>query len=431
MNNRYWQATFVLSIIYIYWLLFYTVLTQENIIDFTSFFTAILALINNENPYRILYTSFFPVAKKVSANLNPPIVLWMAKPLAQFSYHTALTIWSFFSFILGLIGASITFSYAFSAKFLKKYRLYLYLAYLSLFSTLMNISIVQLGSVLLFFIMLGYHFYLTERNYLAGILWGIIIAVKLFPALLFFYVLKQRRIKVFTVMLATFLLASLIPLLVYGPTIYIQYYEMMSRVLWYGDNWNASFYGYIFRLFIDNRNTSLNLIPVETLYLILFFSSLIWYLKKLGKNEINHLNHQPFCLTLVMMLLLSPFGWLYYFSILILPLTLTWVTAIEDKTSQTKSILLWLISLILINFPLGYVGTRYMHNFIVRIGFASCYFYGLLLLAYLISLRERFPGNNEIEFDETEHHFLPATLVVFAFGLIATALRFTNLYISN
>lgn len=189
--------------------------------------------------------------------------------------------------------------------------------------------------------MLGYHFYLTNRCYLAGISWGIIIALKLFPALLLFYVLKQGRTRVFLTMLATFLLACLIPILFYGPTLYVQYHSMITRVLWFGDSWNASVYGFLFRLLIDTHYTSHNLIPIELLYSGLFLILLILYLKTLGPSTVyktHQVNHQPFCLTLVMMLLLSPFGWLYYFSLLMFPLVLTFSTVFEKKTRHQYSL---------------------------------------------------------------------------------------------
>lgn len=424
MNNRYWRAIFVFILISIYCLLFYFILTNQYRLDFTSFYSAALALMKDENPYRVLTTTYLPVAKKLSANLNPPIVLWAFNPLAKLNYHTALALWSAISFILGLIGAGIAFNYAFSARFLKKNWLNLYLIYLLFFSTIMNTAIVQLGAVLLFFIMLGYHFYLNNRNYLAGILWGFIIAVKLFPGLLFFYVLKQGRVKVFVIMLATFLLAWLIPLLIYGPTIYTQYYAMMTRVLWYGDSWNASIYGFIFRLFIDVHDTTQSLILIESFYIFLFFISLIWYLKKLGPSEINQINHQPFCLTLAMMLLMSPFCWLYYFPLLIFPLILAWLVAVDKKTSSIKAILIWLVCLFLINFPMDYVSSWHMTNFINRLGFFSFYFYGLLLLIYLLTRTEKIVGANETDIDETKYFFLPVTFVIFAFGLLVPTISF-------
>lgn len=67
------------------------------------------------------------------------------------------------------------------------------------------------------------------------------------------------------------------------------------------------------------------------LYLFCFCILIVWYLKALGANESGPVNHQPFCLTLAMMLFLSPLGWVYYFPLLILPLILTWFVALNSK----------------------------------------------------------------------------------------------------
>lgn len=425
MNNQSQITTFLLLfIICIYSLLLYTLLTHQYELDFASFYSAIQATIKGKNPYGPLVTSYFPETKVLVPNLNPPFVLWFFNPLGHSNYQTALAIWSISSLILGLIGAGIAFSYAFSAKFLEKNRLNLYLVYLSLFSTLMNTSVVQMGSFLLFFTMLGYHFYLTNRNYFAGVLWGVIIAFKFFPALLFFYVLKQGRLKVFYIMLATSLIACLIPLIVYGPTLYLQYYSMFTSVYWYGDSWNASIYGFIYRLLIDNYDSNKNLQLITTLYTISFVILVLGYYIKLRTSEINRVNHQPFCLTVVMMLLLSPMGWLYYFPLLIFPLALTWARAMEEKAPLAKTILLWITCLFLINFPTTSVMTKQMTTYADRLGFSSFYFYGLLLLAYLVMIKENDPGKNELIIDDTKRNFILATLIILAFGLMVPSSGF-------
>lgn len=422
MNNKSQHILFLfIFVISVYCVLFYTILTCQYNLDFASFYSAALASIKGENPYRVWLATYLPVTKKIAVNLNPPIALLIFNPLARISYPIALAIWLIVSFTLGLIGAGIAFNYTFSTHFLKKNWLVLYLVYLSLFSTLMNISIAQLGAILLFFIMLGYHFYLKNRDYLAGIMWGFIISVKLFPALLFFYVLKQGRFKVFTVMVVVFLLACLIPLLVYGPTVYKQYYSMMSSVFWYGDSWNASIYGFLSRLFINTRQ---GLPFIKTIYAILFVILLIGYLKKLGPSEINPINHQPFCLTLVMMLLLSPLGWIYYFPILIFPLVLTWVTIIDEKIPLTKAAQLWLLCLFFINFPISNVISKRMTDFVEQIGFSSFYFYGLLLLAFFLMIRKKLSGKNEVNIDETKQQFILAIFIILAFGLIVPSTGF-------
>lgn len=424
INYHYWQLALFLILLGTYSLLLYLILTNQYRVDFSSFYSAAQTLHAGENPYRVLSTTYLPTVKKLSANLNPPMMLWLFSPLSQLNYHMALAVWSIFSFILGLIGAGIAFKHAFPPHFLKKNWFNLYLLYLAFFATISNTAIAQLGAILLFFIMIGYHFYTKNHNYLAGIMWGIIIAIKLFPALLFFYVLSQKRYKTLVIMFSTLILMWLIPLLIYGPTIYNQYFSMMTRVLWYGDSWNASVYGFIFRLFVDTHNKTASLLLVKTLYGILFFLSLLWYLREINIKRANRVHQQSFCLTLVMMLIMSPFGWLYYFSILIPPLALTWLAAVDERTFSNKILLMWLLCLFLLNFPMDYVSAGNMTVFLDKLGFYSFYFYGLLLLAYLLTRSIEIDDNNEIKINATYHYFLPATLIIFAFGLLVPIISF-------
>lgn len=399
-SNRYLILAFLAMVITVYCLLFYAVFTPEKIQDFASFYSAILNMLDHKNPY-LQSTSLRP-------NLSPPFALLFFSFLGNFSYKTALIIWFFLSLILGLIGAFCAFYHAFSGEFLRKNWLILTLIYLSFFSTIANIIVVQFGSILLFFIMIGYHFYLRSRDLIAGVLWGIIIAFKFFPALLFFFVIKQGRKKVFFLMFFTFLIVSLLPFFSQGQLIYKQYFAMIAHVSWYGDNWNASLFGYLVRLFFHGE--SLN--DLKILYLILFCISLIWYFKNLKGLESNH---QPFCLTLTMMLLLSPFGWLYFFPLLVLPLSLTWIAACDNKSQ-----LFWLCILLLINLPQGYIFSTYELGILVKVSFISCYFYGLLLLNYSCVKQEK----SDLIFDEKKQLFLLITLLILAFGLLEIIIKF-------
>ncbi|KTD39153.1 hypothetical protein Lnau_0222 [Legionella nautarum] len=420
MNSRYVPIAFISILLIAYYLIFYSILNHPNQLDFTSLYAALLSLKKHENPYGILSSYFLPVTKELTANLNPPALLWIFSPLAKISYHASLLIWITLSFTLGLIGAGLAFYYAFSSAFLKKYWLILLLLYLSFFPTMVNTLLVQLGSFLLFFIMVGYHFFLTNRNFLAGFFWGFIVAVKFFPALIFFYALKQRRWSVFFIMLASFLIFSLIPFLIYGADIYLSYFTVMKRVFWYGDNWNASICGYIFRLF-DYHNK----LYLELAYLVIFFLFLGGYLYNLQSNQTTKVNHQPFCLTLAMMLLISPFGWLYYFPILVFPLTLGWAIAFKESEVTTKTLLLWFLCFFLINLPQGYVRPIAMQNVAVSFIFSSFYFYGLLLLNYLFVLKKNLPGKNDLKIEKKNVIFILIVFFIALFGIGTTTVKIT------
>ncbi len=419
MNNKLYSFPLAGFIILVYLTIFYLIFSYSLLVDFTPFYISIKMLILGVDPY--------PTSKVLPTNLNPPFFLCFFYPLGLLNYRSALVISSLVSMGLGLLGARFVFYYAFSAEFRKKYNLILYVLYLSFFPVIMDTSIVQVGSLLFFCIMLGYHFYCQKKDNLAGIVWGFIIAIKLFPALLFFMVLKQGRDRVFLVMLATFLLACLIPMLFFGAILYNQYFSMLSLVYWYGDSWNASIYGYIFRILMDLKNHHQNLLGIEGLYLVLFFILLGCYLIGMGPKQIQpkskEINHQPFCLTLTMMVLMSPFGWLYYFSLLIFPLILTGICAFQEKAKTLIPLITWVLCFILLNFPQTYILGKQMQSFSDKIGLFSFYFYGLFLLNIIVICRQKLSGFNEINFyeirnDEKKNLLMTVLVFILLFGLI-------------
>lgn len=401
MNNRIWQPIIAIWVFITYTLLFYLIFNDKFKLDFSTFYSSILALMHDDNPYASLVADYLPIPRKLTSNLCPPVFLVLTYPLGILSYHAALFCWFLFSFISGLIGAGIAFSLAYSKDSIRKYGLSLVLLYLMLFSTIMNLAIGQIGSILFFFIMLGYHYYLRERDYLAGVLWAIIISIKFFPGLLFFYVLSERRFKVLFTMLLVCFCCWAIPLFLCGPQIYQHYYTLMSNVSWYADSWNASIYGFLFRLFTFSFDVPHEMrLKISLIYLFVFTIALALYyyfLRTATTDSTNHsVNHYRFCLTLVFMLLLSPFGWIYYFSLLILPLALCWSKEVQKTNAPTRTLGFWLLSLFLLNFPFDYVKIGYMPNFLTRTTIYSFHFYGLLLLAYLIIKEKKLPGENEL-----------------------------------
>lgn len=420
-QSKYIAITCLLFVSGIYGVLFYTILSCQYNLDFASFYSSALASLHNKNPYQVWLSTYLPVTKELAVNLNPPIFLALFSPLAKINYPLASLIWFFLTFIPGLIAAEISFRYVFSKSFIQKNRLFLYLAYLAFFPTIMNVSIAQIGGILFLFMMLGYHYYCSKQDYLAGFFWGFIIAIKLFPGLLFLYVLHQRRINLFWIMLAVFCVCTLLPIVIYGPTIYSQYYSMMATITWYGDSWNASLYGFLLRIFTIVPAIKLSLQTIQIMYLLLFTTLLLIYLNRLGANKQD--NHQPFCLTLVMMLLLSPLGWLYYFSLLLFPFLLIWANSMNQNHTNNSRERMWLLCLFFVSFPINNISLKPSLDIIDLFSFSSFYFYGLLLLAYLLMTKKEQLGNNDIIHCEKQS-FLLGTLIILAFGLIVPSSGF-------
>ena len=401
------------ALLSLYSLLFYFIFRLAIGFDYSCFYLGAKTLFQGDNPYQTLFAHFFPTVKKISLNVNPPIVLMAFIPFSMLSYSTSLIVWSVISLVIGIVTATVTFSIAFTPAFLKQYRVTLYILYFAFYPTLANLTIGQLGTFIAFFIMVGYYFYLKKRDVIAGLMWGIIIGMKFFPGLLFFYALKQRRYKVMAIMFLTLVTITIIPWMIYGSRIYSNYFYMLSHLDWYGDNWNASINCFLFRIFLNGHN----LLVVKLLFMVFFIVGLIWYLKKID----NRSNHLSFSLTLVMMLIMSPFGWMYYFPLLILPLCLTWSEAATQLTDK-KWVFAWLTCLFLINFPIDYLRVKHMNTLLEKLTLHSFYFYGLCLLAYLLT---RQMGRAEQRNSAPTHDNLHLPIhCILAFGIVILSLSF-------
>ncbi|MBL7481506.1 glycosyltransferase family 87 protein [Legionella bononiensis] len=366
-------------ILFIYCMLFYYMRALQLRLDFYSFYASALAYLEGLVPYKTIVASFLPNPVVVPENLNPPFFLQLISPLARFNIKTASSLWFGISLISGIWGALLSLHLISPATYFKHHWLTYLFIYLAMYSTLMNTSYNQIGGILLFFVSVGYYFYLQQRDYWAGFLWGIIIAIKLFPALLFIFAFSQKRYTLIAVMLLTVLLACLWPLLARGPEIYALYFKMILNIPWQGGNWNASISGFLFRLFtLEYAHQHLFLIKI--IYLCVSLVLLAWYIKKINFFRDRSEHHRAFCLTLTLMIMMSPMGWLYYFSLLLIPLTFLWLTL----NQYPKISLLWIICIFLINAPLPYFSSNDMDPFIYRISLHSLYFYGVLLMVYLL-----------------------------------------------
>lgn len=411
----------------VYGMLFYLLLSMQFRHDFPSFYTSAIAYFNGTNPYEVLTATFLPIPGKIPANLNPPFFLELMRVFISLDYHQALVIWSLISFCFGIIGAFLVFTITFEKEYLKRNWLGLLCAYLALYSTVMDTNIAQLGALLFLFVMAGYYFYIKGRDSLAGIFWGIIVAIKLFPALLFFLALSHKRYRVIFTMATVCVITWLLPLLHHGTSMYSDYFEMLSGILWFGDSWNASIYGFLFRILVDINDKNQSLAYIKILYGIVFIITLLWYLRTIYRVKDHPDNHRAFCFTLVMMLLLSPFGWMYYFSLIIMPLIITWQNLEVQKTIHSKYSALWLICLSLVNFPLSYLRIKTASNIFSKTSIYSLHFYGLLILAYLLIQTMNQTKQHQIRITEVHYLFYPIIYILtfgFSIPLITCLLYF-------
>ncbi|WP_158617396.1 glycosyltransferase family 87 protein [Legionella sp. km772] len=346
--------------------------------DFSSFYSAALAYLDHANPYQHLSTAFLIKPSPLAVTVNPPFFILLFSPLTAFDYPTASLLWAISSLILGVVGWLLCFYLSTNHSFFKQNWFNLILIYLASYACLINTSFNQVAGFLLFLIMLGYYFLIKQRDYTCGIVWGLAAALKLFPGLFFIFVLVEKRYKIFWTMSTVFILAWFLPLFTRGSEIYLQFFANLSEIIWYGNTWNASLLAYLFRVFVD-MNHPTNVLMIKIIYQLLFIMILVYYIKKL--NQLKNKIHYGFSLSLIIMLLLSPFGWMYYFALLLPALILIYQTFAQEETQ--RRITIWSICLCLINLPIENIQARFIPSLFSKLSLSSIYFYGLLMVLAL------------------------------------------------
>jgi hypothetical protein len=361
-----------------FFLLVYAISRYVYNVDFTSLYAAINALFLGENPYGALYAEHLPVVKRIPTNLNPPFTLLLFIPFHFLPYFTGLMLYFFLAIVMGLWAAAICGRYFLDASFWRSHRIVLLLLYSSMFSTFIGFSIAQLGAPLFLLLMLGYVYYCKKKEVAASLCFATAIAMKLFPAVLFFFFLQQKRYRLCLLSGGWLMLFMTLPLIVFRQDIYDLYLTMMRLVMWYGDNWNGSFFAIMMRYFIDTNNTHSDLWLYQLLW---FFISACVLLAYTYSRTLAQKPQRSFAMALVLMIFLSPFGWLYYFSLLMPALALCFCDA-EKK--GLAAMLLWFMAFALINFPISYVNEAVMGSIWLKLSFYSLHSYGVILLLILL-----------------------------------------------
>lgn len=397
IDRQYFVASGLLCFLYV--VILYFGAYQEWGFDFYSYYASAAEFLYGKDPYHIFFINNVGRAHNLwmVSNPNPPVTLLLFSVLTHFYYTKAFVIWAIFSGALGLLGVYKTFLCFYPQSVTKKSIWTISLIYLATFPVIMNTAIGQWGGVLLFLLANGYDLFLQKKEMQAGFWWGLLIAIKLFPGLLLIYAVLKKRYRLFFWLLGFSVLWTLLPLLITSAEVYRQYLlDIKANISWYGFNWNASILGFLFRLFVGVERYKLfdvgsghvaNMIRfqdinqvfwIKSIFFCMFFMALTWFIL-FFKRISGNLKHKDFAFLVVFMLLLSPFGWTYYFPILLIPL----VAVLPDTKSNFDNFILFFICLFLLYFPMPATHNIHMKSLLAKISVYSFGFYGLLLLAYL------------------------------------------------
>lgn len=295
------------------------------------------------------YLSTHNLNVNIIPNLSPPFSVMVTAFIARYlCYQNFFIGFMVSAFTLNILALTKLYQHFYPNKNKsrsKTYNLTLFvfiLANLVYTPTFMNTTFGQVALVLNALIIFCYLSLEKKHFILAGFFLALAINIKLFFGIFLIHFLAKKQYHAFFSFIMFALLFALIPLVIYGNSIYKGFFQALNHVQWYGVNWNASWYGFFARTLgeTSHRFHSALFLPTLSKYIYYFFflaySFFIYYF---SKNKSN--SSLTFAFTLSSMLLISPLGWSYYFPILVTALL------INNKTLASNQYYTLLICLLL------------------------------------------------------------------------------------
>jgi hypothetical protein len=226
------------------------------------------------------------------------------------------------------------------------------------------------------------------RSLRAGIVLGLASSVKIFFGLFFIFFAARREWRLMATAVLTFVAVNLIGLSIFGFQNYYQYLAQHSAVsLYVNASWNASLMAFFTRLFGGAQNIPILSVPMLAYSLIygisgLLIGMIVWISapRKADAAPVSRFD-LGFSLSLIAMLLISPYGWIYYFPCLIIPLTISWrLTSHLNNRRSYRAILLviWALS----SWPTRLISSESAKLNDPLIWFTSAGFYHYALIAF-------------------------------------------------
>jgi hypothetical protein len=377
--------------------------------DFTSFYMPARYMLEGKSIYAPVYirdlgplpADFHLNRETRHANLNPPFQTLIMAPLARLPYAAAFWAWGLFSLLcLGIAAILVERGtrppHAPPGPLRPLTFLVLVLAY---FPTWISVAIGQITPLIFLLLVLVWVAARKDRAAWAGIALGIALSLKLFVGVLLILFLVRRQWRLLAWTTASVVVCTLATLPCAGAVTYREYLHILGSVTWYAASWNASFMGFFTRLLGGSENPAPLNIPVLAHALAyacsaLVVAALVWVAwPPAAPRPADGHDAAPrgpftsfdlaFSLSIPVMLLASPLGWMYYFPALLLPLAIGW-RAVGDlprpRPYRVALVIGWLLSTV----PRLIISAPDVRGPIDWFLWGGVFFYALLVFTFVL-----------------------------------------------
>jgi hypothetical protein len=330
----------------------------------------------------------------VHPNLNSPLHTLTIVPFALLPFLPAFWTWSLFSMGIGFLAVLLIVKRFFRSESRLISFLGVSVILLFYFPTLVNVISGQYGFIVLAFAVLLWFHARDGRRRRAGIVLGLAISLKVFFAFFLLFFAARREWRLLSTSLITFIASNLLGLFIFGVQNYHQYLIQHSAVwLYINGSWNASILAFFTRIFGGASNIPLMHAPnlgfaTASVLCFLLMASVIWISTPRKYDPTMGLRFDlGFSMALIAMLLISPYGWIYYFPCLILPLVVYWrVTSgtPHRRVYHTSICVVWALS----SWPTPLISPESikMNNPVIWFTAAAYYHYALVAFALILTV---------------------------------------------
>jgi hypothetical protein len=299
--------------------------------DFTVFYVSGVQFFEGKDVYASLPFDFLgPIpdgvptpARDMHANLNPPFSVLLLAPLSRLPFAYAYLTWSLLSFICAFAAAWLMADAYTTGQRRLSWSIGLLVLLLAYSPTWSSFVLGQTTLPVLLILAAGWRLTRNGHEPGAGAVLGAALAMKPFVGVLLIYFLALRRWRLLAWYGASFAAANLIALGFMGVDVFARYLDVLRTVTWHGMDLNASLFGLLARLTGNANGPSGQETGQWMLILgygisLVLLGLLILLCRRLPPWPSPRGIDIGYAGCLVLMLLISPLGWVYYFPILLI-----------------------------------------------------------------------------------------------------------------
>lgn len=307
--------------------------------DLMYYYNAVHALTGNANPYTTGY-------------IYPPICLIILYPLQFLSLPTARLLWTVLS-LLALCVSLVLLLKLYNYRLFSTSALLIWSLAFIFFPVRWTLGMGQINMYILLLLSMAIVLFSKGKYTLAGICFGLTLAIKYFPVFILPYLIMRKQWKILWSLILTLVVLTALGFILLPRSVNTQFFTQILPGFLLAGSGNDAYYNQALSGFLarEVQDETLRWIwRISTSLSVFFITFLLIYKRPANKQRIIF----EFGIIITLSLLLNSFSWQHHYTWLLIPLIAVFTTITKAKKSimeYSVLALVYLLSSININTP--------------------------------------------------------------------------------